>query len=97
MSHVPLATNMTSPAKWLTYANTASDGWFGITILIAVFVIVATHLARSFTPKAFTASALITLTVCLLLRWLQVVNGLVTGIVVVLFFLCVIWDGFSND
>lgn len=89
------AVNMTTPTKWLVYANQATYGWFGISVLLAVFVIVLTHLMRNDTPKAFAASSLITLTIAVFFRLMEVVNDLTIGLVLTAFLLSVMWDGFS--
>jgi hypothetical protein len=97
MTHVPNPVNLTTPQLWMEYANDASAGWFGIFILVAVFVIVLTHLMRNSTAKAFAASSLVTMTIAIFLRFMEVITDMTLFFTIAIFVLCVIWDGFTQE
>lgn len=68
--------NVTSFASMLQYIDYVSAGWFGIILLITLFVVMMISLKRYENAKALAASSFICFLVSLLLRALNMVPSL---------------------
>mgnify|MGYP003148978978 CR=1 FL=1 len=65
--------NMTQPFEIMTYANTTTNGLFGVLVILGVFMVSFVALKNYKTGSAFAASTFITVILAWTLRILEVV------------------------
>ena len=71
------AANFSTPAGWVTYASTATNGLFWPLMLIAIFVISFGTLAgRTSTSKAFASSSFLNVILAMFLSIIGGIDGL---------------------
>ena len=80
------ATNVTSYVGLLNYANTVSDGWFNVGILISLFIILVISTIRTSKEDSFALAGFITLLCAILMRVMDMIPDLVLIICVMVFF-----------
>lgn len=91
------SSNLTSVEQLLPYVNSITGGYFGVIILMSIFII--TFIAgKSFsTEKALSFSGFLTLIVGIMFRMLGLINDGVLGFIVIMFVGIVIYLWFSRQ
>jgi hypothetical protein len=91
------ASNVTSFVDIAQYANTASEGWFGVGILASLFIIIASAMFMSGREKeGLATAAFITTLMAIMLRIINLIPNLVLLITIILFFVMVFFM-FTSD
>lgn len=81
---VPTAGNQTF-VDLMSYSNTVSDGWMGIGMLMAIFIIFFTTLLGFSPLRAFSTSSFITAIIAILFAGMQIISVQVLVITIILF------------
>jgi hypothetical protein len=83
--------NMTSILDLFSHANTLTDGFLGVGILIAIAIIAFITTKAFSTEKAFGFSGFLSLLVAILLRFMGLINNTVLYITIIAFVGIMIW------
>lgn len=78
--------NLTLVPEIFNVANTFTDGVLGVMILMVVFFGLMMLMSAFSRTDAFLSASFITFTLSIFLRYLNLVDDLIVGIVVVIFF-----------
>lgn len=86
------ATNITGLRDLLDYGNAVTSYWFGISILVMVFVVLFFSMKQTFSnSRAFVSSIFVTFIIAAFLRMFTIIANLPLLVVIMLLFLGVIW------
>ena len=91
MTNYMNSSNITSFQEIISYANIASEGWFGVGILASLFVILAITMFMNGKEKEGLATAgFITSLVAIMLRIINLIPNLVLLMTIIIFFAMVL-------
>ena len=91
------SSNLTSIEQLLPYVNTLTGGYFGVIILLCIFVITFIAGKAFSTEKALSFSGFLTLIVGIMFRMLGMINDGVLGFIIIMFVGIVIYLWFSRQ
>lgn len=90
--------NLSGLVDVFTYANTNTDSWFGILILLMTFTIVFMSVKSKFTTsRTLSSASFITLLVAILLRVLTLIGNFPFIVCVMLVFISIIYLRFDQE
>ena len=77
-------TNITSPTDLFNYANIVTNNWFGLMLIISIFIILFISFKSYETEKAFSATTFISTIIALLLSLMGILSPEYVIIMIVL-------------
>lgn len=95
----PTPTNLTTIPLLLDYANTVTDGYFGMTMMVSLYLVVFIHmkLRGEHTPDCFLVAGWITLVLSIILFLLNLLNNGQLFTVIALFVISMVWSFHSKS